>query len=130
MPENGPDMPWLLAGGGEPVVVVGTPGGSTIFTSVFQVILNLFDFDMSADEAVAATRFHHQLPAATTIRYDAGRELNPTLREGLETLGYNLEPNWWGTIGDVQLILVDEAGALEAAADPRGRGLAEVFPLP
>jgi gamma-glutamyltranspeptidase/glutathione hydrolase len=85
---------------------------------------------MSAEQAVAATRFHHQLPAATTIRYDAGRELDPALRKGLETLGYTLEPNWWGTIGDVQLITVNESGEPEAAADPRGRGLAEVFPVP
>ena len=121
--------PTVILRDDRPVVVVGTPGGSTIFTSVFQVILNLFDFDMSAQDAVAATRFHHQLPAATTIRYDAGRELDPALREGLETLGYTLEPNWWGTIGDVQLIVVNESGELEAAADPRGRGKAEVFPV-
>ena len=122
--------PTVILRDGDPVVVVGTPGGSTIFTSVFQVLLNLFDFDMDAGAAVAATRFHHQLPAATTIRYDAGRELDPALRKGLETMGYTLEPNWWGTIGDVQLILVDEDGALEAAADPRGRGRAEVFEVP
>jgi gamma-glutamyltranspeptidase/glutathione hydrolase len=122
--------PTILLREDAPVAVIGTPGGSTIFTSVFQVLLNLFDFDMDAEAAVSATRFHHQLPAATTIRYDAGRELDPALRRGLETLGYSLEPNWWGTIGDVQLILVDEQGALDAAADPRGRGRAVVFALP
>lgn len=122
--------PALILREGDPVVIVGTPGGSTIFTSVFQVLLNLFDFDMDSGEAVAATRFHHQLPAATTIRYDPGRELDPALRDGLKNMGYTLEPNWWGPIGDVQLIRIGERGAVEAAADPRGRGRAEVFPLP
>jgi gamma-glutamyltranspeptidase/glutathione hydrolase len=122
--------PTIVLRDGEPAVVVGSPGGSTIFTSVFQVLLNLFDFDMDAQSAVAATRFHHQLPAATTIRYDAGRNIEPALRQRLETMGYTLEPNWWGTIGDVQLVLVSETGELEAAADPRGRGKAVVFELP
>jgi gamma-glutamyltranspeptidase/glutathione hydrolase len=122
--------PALILREGDPVVVLGTPGGSTIFTSVFQVLLNLFDFGMDSEQAVAATRFHHQLPAATTIRYDPGRELEPALRAGLENMGYTLEPNWWGPLGDVQLIRVGEEGTVDAAADPRGRGRAEVFALP
>ncbi len=111
----------------EVVAVLGTPGGSTIFTSVFQVLLNLVDFDMEADEAVSANRFHHQLPAAGTIRYDLGRELDPKLVQSLTEMGYTVEPNWWGPLGDVQLVRVNEQGRLEAAADPRGRGVAEVF---
>jgi gamma-glutamyltranspeptidase/glutathione hydrolase len=122
--------PALILREGDPVVVLGTPGGSTIFTSVFQVLINLFDFGMDSEQAVAATRFHHQLPAATTIRYDLGRELEPALRAGLENMGYTLEPNWWGPLGDVQLIRIDEEGVVGAAADPRGRGRAEVFALP
>ena len=109
------------------VAVVGTPGGSTIFTSVYQVLLNLVDFDMEAEEAVAATRFHHQLPAAYKIRYDKGRELDPRMKQSLEDMGYTVEPNWWGPLGDIQLVRVNERGQLEAASDPRSRGLAEVF---
>jgi gamma-glutamyltranspeptidase/glutathione hydrolase len=122
--------PTIILRGGKPVIVVGTPGGSTIFTSVFQVILNLFDYDMTATDAVAATRFHHQLPASTIIRYDGDRDINPELRRKLEQFGYELQPNWWGSIGDVQLIVRQEDGALEAAADPRGRGVAKVLALP
>jgi len=113
-----------------PVMVVGTPGGSTIFTSVFQVMLNVFDFDMNAQDAVAATRFHHQLPAARVIRYDASRQLDPVLVQTLERTGYEVQPNWWGNIGDVQLVIIDEEGELEAASDPRGRGRAELVVLP
>ena len=122
--------PTIILRNGRPVTVVGTPGGSTIFTSVFQVILNQYDFDMDAQAAVSATRFHHQLPAVDVIRYDSGRDIDPEVRAGLERLGYRLEPNWWGTIGDVQLVLVNESGELEAASDPRGRGRAEVIKLP
>jgi gamma-glutamyltranspeptidase/glutathione hydrolase len=122
--------PTIILRGDEPVIVVGTPGGSTIFTTVFQVILNLFDYDMTATDAVAATRFHHQLPASTVIRYDSDRDINPQLRRKLEQFGYELEPNWWGNIGDVQLIIRQEDGTLEAAADPRKRGMAEVLALP
>ncbi|MEP5765330.1 MAG: gamma-glutamyltransferase [Halieaceae bacterium] len=122
--------PTIILRNGQPVMVVGTPGGSTIFTSVFQVILNSFDFDMDAGEAVAATRFHHQLPAGRVIRYDASRQLEPATVKVLERMGYTLEPNWWGNIGDVQLIVVGQDGSLEAASDPRGRGRAEVMALP
>jgi gamma-glutamyltranspeptidase/glutathione hydrolase len=53
--------PTIVLRDGEVVMVVGTPGGSTIFTSVFQTIMNVIDFDMSPLEAAAAARFHHQL---------------------------------------------------------------------
>ena len=53
--------PTILLRDGNVAMVVGTPGGSTIFTSVFQTIVNIFDFGMSPLEAVGATRFHHQL---------------------------------------------------------------------
>ena len=53
--------PTILLRDGEVAMVVGTPGGSTIFTSVFQNILNVLDFGMSPLEAAGAPRFHHQL---------------------------------------------------------------------
>jgi gamma-glutamyltranspeptidase/glutathione hydrolase len=114
--------PTILLRDGKPVVVVGTPGGSTIFTSVFQVILNLMDYGMSADEAVAATRFHHQLPAAKLIRFDGDRTISVQLRERLEAYGYEVVPNSWGTLGNVQLIVRHPDGTLEAASDNRRWG--------
>jgi gamma-glutamyltranspeptidase/glutathione hydrolase len=122
--------PTIVLRDGEPVVVVGTPGGSTIFTSVFQVILNLFDYDMGADEAVAATRFHHQLPAAGLIRFDGDRSIDADLRTRLEKYGYEVQANSWGTLGDVMLIVRDEQGELDVAADPRRWGSSALVRLP
>ena len=53
--------PTILLKDGDVAMVVGTPGGSTIFTSVFQTIVNVIDFGMSPVEATDAARFHHQL---------------------------------------------------------------------
>ena len=53
--------PTLLLKDNKVQMVLGTPGGSTIFTSVFQTIVNVIDNGMSAQEAVSASRFHHQL---------------------------------------------------------------------
>lgn len=122
--------PTILLRDGKPVVVVGTPGGSTIFTSVFQVILNLMDYGMSADEAVAATRFHHQLPAARLIRFDGDRTIDSDLRERLERYGYEVQANSWGTLGNVMLIVRNSDGELEAAADNRRWGRDALVELP
>jgi gamma-glutamyltranspeptidase/glutathione hydrolase len=122
--------PSILLRDGRVAAVIGTPGGSTIFTSVMQVLLNWLDFGMTAQDAVSATRFHHQLPAAYVIRYDRGREIDPLVEKRLVSLGYTVQPNWWGTLGDVQLVIVDAAGKVDAAADPRGRGRAAVFEVP
>jgi len=122
--------PTILLRDERPVAVLGTPGGSTIFTSIFQVLLNVYDFDMGAEQAVAATRFHHQLPAAKLIRYDKDRELSPQLRDRLRRYGYEVEPNSWGNLGAVQLVIRNPQGLLDAASDPRGRGRAEVISLP
>jgi len=121
--------PTIMLSEGRPFVVIGTPGGTTIFNSVFQVLLNLFDFQMDAQDAVSATRFHHQLPEATLIHYDENRVPLPELKEGLARYGYELVPNWWGDLGDVQLIFKESASRLTAASDPRGRGTAEVIPF-
>ena len=122
--------PTILLHNDRPVVVVGTWGGSTIFTTIFQVILNVYDFGMSAEEAVSATRFHHQLPAATLLRYDQDRQIPGPLRERLQRYGYTVSPNSWGNLGETQLIIKTQSGELEAASDPRGRGRAEVIALP
>ena len=82
---------------------------------------------MSAQDAVAATRFHHQLPATFVIRHDPGREIGEAVTRRLVAMDYTVQPNSWGPLGDVMLIAVDEAGNIDAAADPRGRGLAEIF---
>jgi gamma-glutamyltranspeptidase/glutathione hydrolase len=117
--------PTILLRDNQASLIIGTPGGSTIFTSVFQVILNLYDFDMPLQAAVAATRFHHQLPAATVLRHDQ-REISQRTKADLEQMGYVVQPNSWGNLGDIQAIQ-RQSGKTFAVADPRGRGVAKLL---
>ena len=65
--------PTILLKDGNVEMVLGTPGGSTIFTSVFQTIVNIMDFDMSPYEAIESTRFHHQLLPPDEITYNVSQ---------------------------------------------------------
>jgi len=112
--------PTIVLRNDKPELVIGTPGGSTIFTSVFQVMLNLHDYDMSLQDAVNTTRFHHQLPEETLIRHDQ-RGISHETRSGLEEMGYTVRQNSWGNLGRVESILVD-GEQVQAASDIRGRG--------
>ena len=105
-------------------MVVGTPGGSTIITSVFQTILNVIEFDMGMAEAVAAPRFHHQwLP--DSLFYEDDRPLSSELRAKLKEMGHH--PQIRDDIGKVDAILVREDGNLEGGADTRADDHAEGF---
>ncbi len=96
-------------------MVLGTPGGSTIITSVYQVFLNVAEFGMTMSEAVQAKRVHHQwLP--DQISYEEGVDVN-VLSE-LKQMGHATKSR--GSIGRVDAILVNEDGTLEGAADNRG----------
>jgi gamma-glutamyltranspeptidase/glutathione hydrolase len=108
--------PSIVSKDGKLFMVVGTPGGSTIITSVFQTIINVIDFDMGMQEAVAAPRFHHQwLPDAIMLERDA---LDSTKINKLSAMGHKFTKT--GTIGRVDAILVMPDGRLEGGADPRG----------
>ncbi len=102
-------------------LALGTPGGPTIFTQIFQVIVNRIDFGMPLDKAVAATRFHHQWPPPSKDR-------DPIRHEGIEeaglaTLGYAFERR---RIGDVHACEIDWTGNRAfGVSDPRGMGRAE-----
>ena len=103
--------------------VVGSPGGSTIITSVFQVITNVTDFQMTALQAVEASRFHHQwLP--DEIFYEKNG-LDSLVIIGLTKKGHFLKQR--APIGRVEAILVLPNGKLEGAADPRGDDNAQGF---
>ena len=109
-------------------MVLGTPGGSTIFTSVFQVITNIIDFKMSPYEAVKATRFHHQLLPEDEITYNGYTINNPLPKEVIAALGdygYKTIPHSYD-FGDVQVIMKDNESWI-AASDPRDRGDSRVF---
>jgi gamma-glutamyltranspeptidase/glutathione hydrolase len=121
--------PTIVVRDGQARVVLGTPGGSTIFPAVFQTLLNLFDFGMSAQEAVDAARFHHQLLPANLIVHSRCCTLGSDTTDSLRKMGYRVEMSPW-EFGDMQLIVVDDAGSVSAAADVRGRGQARIFPPP
>jgi len=97
---------------------VGSPGGSTIITSVMQTILNVYEFEMGMQEAVNAPRFHHQwLPDVITMEPIG---FNSTLIEQLEQKGYNIKQENSTIIGKVDAILKLKNGKLEGGADYRG----------
>ncbi|MFT5210331.1 MAG: gamma-glutamyltranspeptidase/glutathione hydrolase [Flavobacterium sp.] len=106
-------------------MVLGTPGGSTIFTSVFQTIVNILDFNMSPLEAVGATRFHHQLLPPDLITYSVTRPLPQETIKTMAERGYRLEPHGF-EFGDVQVIFRKDDTWLPAS-DPRDRGDSRVF---
>lgn len=116
--------PTIILKEGKVEMVVGTPGGSTIITSVFQTIVNVIEESMTAQEAVNATRVHHQLLPKDQIAYNP--ELPNDTKAALQLMGYQLKKNHY--MGDVQLV-VQQEGSLSAASDKRGRGVSEVFEL-
>ena len=120
--------PTLLVKDGEVQMVVGTPGGTTIFTSVFQAIVNVVDFGMTPAQAVGATRFHHQLMPPTVVTYSPGRPLPDETISALGDRGWQAIPHPW-EFGDLQLIQRTDGG-LDPASDPRGRGDSRVIELP
>jgi gamma-glutamyltranspeptidase/glutathione hydrolase len=109
--------PTIIEKDGKLLMVVGTPGGSTIITSVYQTILNVLEHGMNMQQAVNALKFHHQwLPDKTTFEANAFSE---TAIKRLQNKGYILEQQR-NTIGRMDCILVTPDGWLEGGSDPRG----------
>ena len=104
-------------------MALGTPGGSTIITSVIQTILNVHEFDMGMEEAVNSPRFHHQL-FPDVIKIEKERFDNMILTK-LENGGYNLE--FVNPYGRVDGILALKCGCFEGGSDNRGNDYAIGF---
>jgi gamma-glutamyltranspeptidase/glutathione hydrolase len=104
-------------------LAAGAPGGSTIITTVLQIILNVAIYDMDAGAAVSAGRLHHQwLPEKLRVEPWA---FEPATLEDLRRRGHEIEqqPEW----GNANIIIQQPDGSLEGAADPRGEGAALGF---
>ncbi|WP_158963153.1 gamma-glutamyltransferase [Myroides fluvii] len=115
--------PTILEKKGQLYLVVGTPGGSTIITSVFQTILNVTEFGMNMQEAVAAPRFHHQwLPDQIDFEPQA---IDVKVRKALQHKKYVLKER--KPYGKVEGILVNEDGSYQGGADPRGDDIAKGY---
>lgn len=113
--------PSIVLKNGKPYIVVGTPGGTTIPTSVFQSIVNMIDFGMSADSAVNQPKFHHQWrPDVVYIE----KEFPKTTLDALTKMGYKFQLR--GGIGRTEIILIN-GKQIEAVGDKRGDDSAAGF---
>ena len=101
-------------------MVLGTPGGSTIITSVFQTILNVIDYGMTMQEAVDAKKIHHQW--VPDILYVEKNSINNETKEQLISIGHKI--NERGSIGRMNCILINSDNKLEGGSDKRGDNIA------
>lgn len=115
--------PTLVLKNGKPYIVVGTPGGTTIPTQVFQTLVNMLEFNMSTEEAVYKPKFHHQwLPDEVMTE----KGFPPAVKEAMQKMGYSFSKERGG-IGRTECIRVLPDGRFEAVADNRGDDAAEGF---
>jgi gamma-glutamyltranspeptidase/glutathione hydrolase len=110
---------------GEPYIIIGSPGGSQIITTVLQVVLNCIDFNMNIREAIEAPRIHHQwMP--DSIFYEKGA-FTEEVRKELTAMGYSFSDDVAGVriIGIAEGTMIDQKNKIiYGASDPRGGGLA------
>ncbi|MBP6023225.1 gamma-glutamyltransferase [Ferruginibacter sp.] len=117
--------PTIVLKNNKPYIVAGTPGGTTIPTSVFQTLVNILDFGMSAEDAVNKPKFHHQwLPDEVSVEKD----FDLGTRVALEGMGYKIKNR--GQIGRTEVIVITtEKGKriVTAVGDKRGDDAAEGY---
>lgn len=112
--------PTIVLQNGKPFLVIGTPGGTTIPTSVFQTIVDIVDFGLSTENAVDGPKFHHQwLPDAVEVE----KTFPVSVRSALQKMGYTITER--SSIGRTEAIKVLPNGSFEAVADNRGDDAAE-----
>ncbi len=116
--------PTIIETNGQLKMVLGSPGGSTIITTVLQNILNILHYNMTMQESVSEPRFHHQwLP--DNIKFEPS--FDTVVFGPLKKLGYKIDNSNFQVIGKTDAILVLPDGRLEGGADPRGDDKAEGF---
>jgi gamma-glutamyltranspeptidase/glutathione hydrolase len=113
--------PTIVLKNGSPYIITGTPGGTTIPTSIFQTLVNIIAFNMTAEDAVNKPKFHHQwLPDSLYVE----KEFPLTIQRQLEQMGYKLKPR--ESIGRTELILIKKR-SVTAVGDNRGDDDAEGY---
>lgn len=113
--------PTIVLKNKRPFLVLGTPGGTTIPTSVFQTLLNILEFNLDTEEAVNAPKFHHQwLPDEIAVENDFPQ----SLVNALSLMGYKVVKR--GEIGRTEVIKI-QGGKIEAVGDKRGDDDAEGY---
>jgi gamma-glutamyltranspeptidase / glutathione hydrolase len=117
--------PTILTRDGQVAMVIGTPGASRIFTSVFQIMADVYDYGLSLDEAQRLFRFHHQLLPENVVFNEPFARFPPDVTRALEARGYKVrEQSWNGDIEAIQIV----GQTPVPSADPRARGVARVIP--
>jgi gamma-glutamyltranspeptidase / glutathione hydrolase len=112
--------PTIVLKDNKPYLILGTPGGTTIPTSVFQTLVDILEFGMATEDAVYKPKFHHQwLPDTLYVE----KNFALPVRDSLEKMGYAI--NQRGAIGRTEVIKVLASGKFEAIADNRGDDHAE-----
>ncbi len=115
--------PTLVARDGKPIMAIGSPGGKTIINTVLRIVVNVVDFEMGLQDAVAAPRFHHQwLPDTTTFE----RGFPQQSLDVLLGMGHLLSDRR-GIQGDAHSVFIFPNGARMAVADPRRNGAAAAY---
>ncbi|MDP5957683.1 MAG: gamma-glutamyltransferase, partial [Candidatus Marinimicrobia bacterium] len=113
--------PTIVLQDDKPFIILGSPGGSTIITTVLQTILNVTIHNMGIQEAVSAPRIHSQwLPDVIMAEpYSIIKDVEKSLK----SKGHIITPYKWNKIGEMNAILINEKGYL-GAADTRGENTA------
>ena len=109
--------PTIVTQHGKLCMVLGSPGGSTIITTVLQTFLDIFEFGMDTQQAVSALRFHNQW-YPDEIFYEA-YAINHDTAVKLKARGHHLH-QWSAYIGRENCIFLQKNGMKQGAADPRG----------
>jgi gamma-glutamyltranspeptidase/glutathione hydrolase len=113
--------PTILTRDGKVSMVIGTPGASRIFTSIFQVLVDVYDFDLTLQDAQRQFRFHHQLLPDNVIFNEPWAPFAPDLVAALREKGYSVKQQDWD--GDIEAIQIVGRQPVPVA-DPRARGVA------
>ena len=118
--------PAIVLKNNKPFIVLGTPGGTTIPTSVFQTLVNMLEFGMGPSQAIDEPKFHHQWQPD---QVDVEKDFPPAVVEQLKAMGYKIAVR--GTIGRTEVIKIvygpSGKALIEAAGDKRGDDTAEGF---